>query len=163
MRLSHGFVRGEALSCIYHGWSYAQTGRCLKIPAHPGLVPPEAIRVETYAVQEQDGIIWVAPGHADDSPPRLNGLVPLRSLTVAANVAMIEAVAQTQASAEGLITLNTEVGPICLLLFAQDEATTLVHVLREDADDCAAAIAASRIAERIRRKSEELWTKRVSS
>lgn len=24
MRLSHGFVRGEALSCFCHGWSYGQ-------------------------------------------------------------------------------------------------------------------------------------------
>ena len=32
MRLSHGFVRGEALSCIYHGWSYC-AGR--KLSAHP--------------------------------------------------------------------------------------------------------------------------------
>src|SRR6478609_5295137 len=44
MSLSHGFVRGEALSCIYHGWSYAQGGNCIRIPAHPGLTPPETIR-----------------------------------------------------------------------------------------------------------------------
>ena len=45
MRLSHGFVRGEALSCIYHGWSYGASGGCRHIPAHPNLEPPEAIRV----------------------------------------------------------------------------------------------------------------------
>ncbi|MGO7733734.1 Rieske 2Fe-2S domain-containing protein, partial [Rhizobium johnstonii] len=27
MRLSHGFVRGEALSCIYHGWIYGQASK----------------------------------------------------------------------------------------------------------------------------------------
>ncbi len=57
MRLSHGFVRGEALSCIYHGWRYGKSGRCLAIPAHPGLEPPEAIRVAIYRTEERDGII----------------------------------------------------------------------------------------------------------
>ena len=34
MRLSHGFVRGEALNCIYHGWTYGADGGCTRIPAH---------------------------------------------------------------------------------------------------------------------------------
>jgi phenylpropionate dioxygenase-like ring-hydroxylating dioxygenase large terminal subunit len=40
MRLSHGFVRGETLSCIYHGWVYGTDGGCKHIPAHPALTPP---------------------------------------------------------------------------------------------------------------------------
>ncbi|TIU23620.1 MAG: Rieske (2Fe-2S) protein, partial [Mesorhizobium sp.] len=69
MRLSHGFVRGEALSCIYHGWSYAQAGNCLRIPAHPGLAPPETIRVATQAVEDSGGIIWIAVDEAAALPP----------------------------------------------------------------------------------------------
>ncbi len=37
MRLSFGFVRGSRLTCIYHGWSFAGTGQCLAVPAHPGM------------------------------------------------------------------------------------------------------------------------------
>src|SRR6478736_3412502 len=81
MRLSHGFVRGEALSCIYHGWSYGQDGRCLRIPAHPGLTPPATIRATTHAVEETGGIIWVAQGQPADQPPLFEGFRPLRSLT----------------------------------------------------------------------------------
>ena len=44
MRLSFGFVRGEALNCLYHGWQYGTAGSCQKIPAHPDLVVPNTIR-----------------------------------------------------------------------------------------------------------------------
>lgn len=85
MRLSHGFVRGEALSCIYHGWSYGADGHCLRIPAHPDLVPPEAIRVPVYHAMESGGVVWVATKRPDDMPASFDGS-PLRSLTVEAAV-----------------------------------------------------------------------------
>src|SRR5687767_2567596 len=43
MRLSFGFVRGEDISCLYHGWRYGADGGCRFIPAHPELEPPKAI------------------------------------------------------------------------------------------------------------------------
>ena len=46
MRLSHGFVRGESLNCIYHGWTYGADGACRRIPAHPEVVPPATIRAD---------------------------------------------------------------------------------------------------------------------
>jgi nitrite reductase/ring-hydroxylating ferredoxin subunit len=85
MRLSHGYVRGEALSCIYHGWSYASDGHCLRIPAHPDLEPPEAIRVPVFHAMERDGVVWVAPEAPDAPPPAVEGS-PLRSLTVEGTV-----------------------------------------------------------------------------
>jgi nitrite reductase/ring-hydroxylating ferredoxin subunit len=85
MRLSHGFVRGEALSCIYHGWSYGTDGQCLRIPAHPDLEPPEAIRVPVYHAMESGGVVWVATQATDAMPPSVDGS-PLRSLTVEAAV-----------------------------------------------------------------------------
>ena len=38
MRLSHGFERGETLSCIYYGWVYGTNGGCVRIAVdfHPG-------------------------------------------------------------------------------------------------------------------------------
>lgn len=80
MRLSHGFVRGETLACIYHGWSYGSDGGCLRIPAHPALVPPATIRATGMACAEDSGLIWVAPEGTATPLPALEGLSPVRSL-----------------------------------------------------------------------------------
>lgn len=85
MRLSHGFVRGEALSCIYHGWSYAAEGHCLRIPAHPDLAPPEAIRVPVFHALESAEVIWVATQPTEALPPTVEGS-PVRTVTVDALV-----------------------------------------------------------------------------
>ena len=89
MRLSHGFVRGETLSCIYHGWTYGTDGACSKIPAHPAMVPPAAIKAELYQCVEADGVIWVAPEGVTEALPDLGGLVAVRSITVRADVAAL--------------------------------------------------------------------------
>ena len=162
MRLSHGFVRGEALSCIYHGWRYAQTGNCLRIPAHRELIPPETIRVATYAIEESDGIIWVALDQPENKPPRREGLVPLRSLTVLAGVAAIETAAAAKVTPEGLLEFNQSLGPICLLLSAQEKDKTLVHVLLRATTNPTASIAASRAIESLRRSAEDLQTKETA-
>lgn len=82
MRLSQGFVRGEFLSCIYHGWRYGDGGQCRKIPAHPELTPPDAIKVPTFAVTEVAGVVWVAAADAvpEQEPTGYDGFAPFRSL-----------------------------------------------------------------------------------
>jgi phenylpropionate dioxygenase-like ring-hydroxylating dioxygenase large terminal subunit len=82
MRLSHGFVRGNTLACIYHGWQYNEAGSCEYIPAHPKLTPPDTICVPTYHCVEVGGVIWVARGETDQPPPDLNGRKPVRSLPI---------------------------------------------------------------------------------
>ncbi len=156
MRLSHGFVRGEALSCIYHGWSYAQGGQCLKIPAHPGLTPPETIRVVTYAVAEQDGVVWAAAGAPAGEPPRLDGFAPLRSVTVDAAIGFIEAAAGAGMNADGLLSPADALAGLCLLLSDQGAGQTLVHVLIGQDAGPSARIAASRSVEALRRRAEAL-------
>lgn len=84
MRLSHGFVRGEALSCIYHGWRYGEGGGCLRIPAHPELTPPGAIRAVAFAAAEAAGVIWAAPEAPGTEPPAYPGFTGFRSLAVEA-------------------------------------------------------------------------------
>ncbi|WP_332304876.1 Rieske 2Fe-2S domain-containing protein [Rhizobium sp. GR12] len=162
MRLSHGFVRGEALSCIYHGWSYAQAGHCLRIPAHPGLVPPETIRVATYAVNERGGIIWIASGEPHGEPPLFEGLAPLRSLTANASIGAIEAATGKTADAEGLLEFSHDLGTAFLLLCAQGQDSTLIHVLLETSADAGAGIAASRAMERLRREAEKFQLEEVT-
>ncbi len=104
MRLSHGFVRGEALSCIYHGWSYARTGTCLRIP---GPSRPHAARNDPLGdasrSKRSDGVIWVAAEQLMAGPPRLEGLVPLRSLVADAGTEAVEAAAKAKAGPEGLV------------------------------------------------------------
>ncbi|RWB21383.1 MULTISPECIES: Rieske (2Fe-2S) protein [Mesorhizobium] len=153
MRLSHGFVRGEALSCIYHGWSYAQAGNCLRIPAHPGLAPPETIRVATQAVEDSGGLIWISVGEAAALPPRLDGLAPLRSMMVEADVAALEAAAGAKAN-DGLLDHTHDGRTLRLLLAPEGEARTLMHVLVGEDANPTERIAASRAAETLRRAAE---------
>lgn len=157
MRLSHGFVRGEALSCIYHGWSYARAGHCLRIPAHPGLTPPETIRVATYPVEEAGGIIWVAEGDPAGKPPLFEGFVPLRSLTVMASASAVALAADAKAG-----VWQSPEGLACRLLLASlGEGETLVHVLVPVDSKPAGRIAASRAAEALRRRAEEAEAKGI--
>ena len=161
MRLSHGFVRGESLSCIYHGWSYGQEGNCLKIPAHPGLVPPDSIRVATFTVTEQDGVIWAATVKPPADPPRLQGLVPLRSISVAADLEAIQTATGAKIDADGV--LSTQDGSLCLLLSDQGNGETLMHVLVADDTGPASRIGASRTAETLRRQAEALASQGVAA
>ncbi len=58
MRLSFGFVRGDRLACLYHGWQFDGDGRCRLIPAHPALVVPSTIRATAQDCIERLGMIW---------------------------------------------------------------------------------------------------------
>ncbi len=71
MRLSFGFVRGNHIACLYHGWAYDTAGQCRAIPAHPDLVVPETIKVATYHAAEADGLIFVHSAQAAEAPPAL--------------------------------------------------------------------------------------------
>ncbi len=112
MRLSHGFVRGETLSCLYHGWRYDGSGQCRAIPAHPALKPPATIRTNPLAVMERDGVIWLAAATAENTgclPPTLTeGLAPLRSLTVDAPLASVSSHLRTVDTSVALRTVRAE-------------------------------------------------------
>jgi nitrite reductase/ring-hydroxylating ferredoxin subunit len=80
MRLSLGFVRGDTLGCLYHGWRFEGGGACRLIPAHPELKPPSTIRAGVFAAREASGLVWVSLSPRDDAPPMLGEAMPLRSL-----------------------------------------------------------------------------------
>jgi phenylpropionate dioxygenase-like ring-hydroxylating dioxygenase large terminal subunit len=71
-------LAGGNVECPYHGWQFAGDGVCRAIPS---LVPgqdldPSRIKVRSYPVKEQDGLIWVyvaaTPGEAPRTePPRV--------------------------------------------------------------------------------------------
>ena len=92
MRLSFGFVRGDHIACLYHGWQYDAAGQCRYIPAHPTLEVPQTIKVPIYKVAEKLGIVWataaedaVLPDMAEPSD-----LASLRSLYVDCPVGDLE-------------------------------------------------------------------------
>lgn len=62
LKLSKGNVEDCRLTCTYHGWSYDETGRCVGI-SHSlfGHSMPN-VRVHSYPVRVQYGIVFVFPG-----------------------------------------------------------------------------------------------------
>ncbi|MBB4955171.1 nitrite reductase/ring-hydroxylating ferredoxin subunit [Agrobacterium vitis] len=156
MRLSHGFVRGEALSCIYHGWSYASDGRCQRIPAHPGLALPETINLRNSIVKEQDGMIWVARTQPQEEPPTLTATVPLKTMMVDAGISALESATGAKANEDGLMFCTLAGENICLLLVAQSACETLTHILVDQNTTTKTRIILSRCAETLRRTAEAI-------
>ena len=58
--LSLGRVEAGELVCAYHGWRYADDGRCVHIPALSAERPiPSRARIERFACEERHGLVWV--------------------------------------------------------------------------------------------------------
>lgn len=153
MRLSHGFVRGETLACIYHGWVYGTSGVCQHVPAHPALVPPAAIRVEALSCVEKDGVLWLAAADTQTSPPALRGLSPVRSLTARVDAARLRAMEPTLKGSEvlrGRVQVKGQPVEICLLVQPRGTEVT-IHALCGDAAD---RVAVSRWLDDLRRRAE---------
>jgi len=61
--LSRGEIKGDTVTCIYHGLAFGADGKCLH-----GLMPepvPANVRVRTFPVVERDAILWFWPGDAE--------------------------------------------------------------------------------------------------
>jgi nitrite reductase/ring-hydroxylating ferredoxin subunit len=84
MRMSFGFVRGDHIACLYHGWQYDTAGQCRYIPAHPTLEVPQTIKVPTYSTTEKYGIIWATTASEASLPDidAVMGTTPVRSLYI---------------------------------------------------------------------------------
>mgnify|MGYP001254022020 FL=1 len=69
VKLSLGRVEsGCELRCPYHGWTYDESGRCVRMPAHPSMNPPPRARVKTFASREAGGLLWAS---LSENPPPL--------------------------------------------------------------------------------------------
>jgi phenylpropionate dioxygenase-like ring-hydroxylating dioxygenase large terminal subunit len=68
-RLSLGSIEDRRLVCAYHGWTYDENGRCVKIPAHPEQKPPEKAQVTVYRAREDYGLVWVSLGAPENGVP----------------------------------------------------------------------------------------------
>jgi 5,5'-dehydrodivanillate O-demethylase len=58
-QLSVGYVEGDAIRCVYHGWKFGGDGRCVD---RPGEGTTGSIAIEVYPAQEFLGLIYVYIG-----------------------------------------------------------------------------------------------------
>ncbi|MFL0693871.1 MAG: Rieske 2Fe-2S domain-containing protein [Agrobacterium tumefaciens] len=155
MRMSFGFVRGDHIACLYHGWRYDTGGQCRYIPAHPDLEVPQTIKVPTFAATERAGIVWMAPDGADIAD--LTGLPetaePVRSLflELSANAALL---AVTAAAPEGYRPVESGTG---LGTFQGNDATVLIAAQPRDAGRTALHITVSGSTSTAVRRDLILW------
>ena len=89
MRMSLGFVRGDRIGCLYHGWQYDEGGQCRYIPAHPELDVPATIRVAAHALAESGGVIWASFEGEAPPAPDFEAALAVRSLYVDAPLAAV--------------------------------------------------------------------------
>jgi nitrite reductase/ring-hydroxylating ferredoxin subunit len=158
MRLSFGFVRGDSLNCLYHGWAYGSDGACRRIPAHPDLAVPPTIRANARPAAETGGLILVGTGDDPGQPPVLPAGRPIASLAIGTtpdilagllNGSPLEGVQGASATLDGIdVTLGWHVvSPEKLMLHAvaidpgDVETRTLraLHRLRAAAEERLAA------------------------
>lgn len=71
--LHTGWVQGDEIRCMYHGWKYDGMGRCTEGPAEKAS-PPTAVKIAGYPVHEYCGLIFAylgdGPAPAFDLPRR---------------------------------------------------------------------------------------------
>lgn len=63
--LHTGWVEGERIRCMYHGWQYDGTGACTERPAEREESVPPHCRIPGYPVHEYCGLIFAYLGEGD--------------------------------------------------------------------------------------------------
>lgn len=155
MRMSFGFVRGDHIACLYHGWRYDTGGQCRYIPAHPDLEVPQTIKVPTFAATERAGIIWMAPDGADAADlstlPETAEAVRSLFLDLATNAALL---AVTAAPPDGYRPVESGTG---LVTFQGNDLTVLIAGQPRDAGRTALHITVSGHTSAATRRDLILW------
>ena len=67
------FGRNEeyGLRCVYHGWKFDVTGKCVDLPNSPeGETYKDKIQVKAYPAWDKGGLIWIYMGPTDKEPPK---------------------------------------------------------------------------------------------
>ena len=66
------FGRNEegGIRCPYHGWKYDVNGQCIDVPSEPAASGYcNKIKLKSYPLVEQGGVIWVYMGPKEEQPP----------------------------------------------------------------------------------------------
>lgn len=64
-----GRVADGAVQCVYHGWSFDVSGRCVDAPTCPALAGTPALAQRACAVHESGGLVLVFLGEPATAPP----------------------------------------------------------------------------------------------
>lgn len=168
MRLSHGFVRGNRLSCLYHGWQYDGDGACRYIPAHPDLEPPKTLTAGTCQACEFDGLVWISTGAEAFPHDRAYDGESVRSLVVdrsqdrvrqmlrSANIAAMgdkkpsKRMDVSDEDAHRVVLRAADVIALVVALRPLNGGRTMLHVQTKKGADAASKITVSRWLERFR-------------
>jgi len=70
-QLSTGWVRGEAIQCMYHGWTYDGAGSCIARPGEDPPGPASRAGIPSHPAREHLGLIYgyFGDGEAPTFPP----------------------------------------------------------------------------------------------
>jgi 5,5'-dehydrodivanillate O-demethylase len=66
-QLSAGWVEGDSIRCMYHGWLYDSTGQCVEQPAEEQSFAKK-IRIRSYPTEEYLGLIFAYLGEGKPPP-----------------------------------------------------------------------------------------------
>ena len=70
--LSAGTVQDGCLTCPYHGWTFGDEGRCVRVPsASEGVPPPPRAHLEPYGCEERYGLVWICLGTPSSPIPTI--------------------------------------------------------------------------------------------
>ena len=138
MKLSFGFVRGDHIACLYHGWQYDRGGYCQYIPAHPDLDVPKTFKVPVYPTLECCGMIWTTLSENPPDVPQDRGdTLPLRSLyldcAVDTAIAALGAVSLTPFASQGPADtiVSRATGTLCEVASGQDRLLIGVQAIAD--------------------------------
>jgi nitrite reductase/ring-hydroxylating ferredoxin subunit len=68
--LFYGRNEGEGLRCVYHGWKFDPSGRCVEMPSEPAESAfKDKVRARAYPCVERAGLIWTYMGPRQTPPP----------------------------------------------------------------------------------------------
>ena len=71
--LSLGSVSKGTLTCAYHGWSFADGGKCVTIPSNQQQDrSPPAANLELIEAEERYGLVWLCPGDPVGTIPTIS-------------------------------------------------------------------------------------------
>ncbi len=85
-QLSPGWVRGDAVQCLYHGWTYDADGACIARPAEQPPGPCAHVSIPAYPTHEQLGVIYAWFGGGE--PPPFPAFIAFDDTMIVENIAL---------------------------------------------------------------------------
>jgi 5,5'-dehydrodivanillate O-demethylase len=67
--LTTGWVEGDCIRCLYHGWKYEATGQCVEQPGEDATFAAK-VRLPSYPTEEYLGLVFAYLGEGDAPPLR---------------------------------------------------------------------------------------------